>query len=109
MCTSLAYASVFGSYTAWARSTPDWRLLTFLLVMAALLVGSLLVYLVSAIRNRGKPKPERKGPGLLGGFINMGRPGGGVSSGANPGAFALYGREDENQKGPGEQEDPRRR
>ena len=94
----------------WKVELPiDRRMAAFLIVIAALLVGSLLVYLIAAIRNRGKPKVERKGTGLLGGFINMGRPGGGISSGANPGAFALYGHEEENKKAPGEKEDPRRR
>lgn len=73
---------------------PATPVLILLIVLALLLVGSLAVYLVSAIRSRGKPKPERLGHGNLGGMAGYsGRgPGQGGPPGSSPGAFALYGR-----------------
>ena len=106
MLIRASYVSDFVQYTDWARNPPDWRMIAFLIVIAALLAGSLLVYLIAAIR---KPKVERKGTGMLGGFVHTFRPGGGLPPGSSPGAFALFGHEDENKKTPGEEEDPRRR
>ena len=75
-------------------SNMDWPVALLLIVLALLLVGSLVIYLVSAIRSRGKPKPERLGHGNLGGMAGYsGRgPGQGGPPGSSPGAFALYGR-----------------
>ena len=44
----------------------DGRLVLF--IVFAILVILFLFYLISAIRNRGKPKPERHGTGNLGGL-----------------------------------------
>lgn len=90
----------------------DWRITTLLIILGILLVGSLIIYVISAIKNRGKPKPERNGHGNLGGMAGYsGRgPGAGGPAGSSPGAFALYGRKDPNQASQEPQEpDPRRR
>ncbi|MGI5884932.1 MAG: hypothetical protein ACOX83_08215 [Candidatus Spyradocola sp.] len=73
---------------------PSAGMTAFLVVFAVLLVASLTIYIVSAIRNRGKPKPERLGHGNLGGMAGYsGRgPGQGGPPGSSPGAFALFGR-----------------
>lgn len=73
---------------------PDWEILLWIAGMGVLLVVSLTIYIVSAIRNRGKPKPERLGNGNLGGMAGYsGRgPGQGGPPGSSPGAFALFGR-----------------
>lgn len=78
-----------------------------LLVLFALAVLA-LIYLISHLRSRGKPKIERRGTGLAGGFGGFGpmsRFGGGAGPFATPGPLQLYGRED----GRKEPEDPRRR
>ena len=73
---------------------PDWEIIVWIVGTAVLLVVSTTIYIVSAIRNRGKPKPERLGHGNLGGMAGYsGRgPGQGGPPGSSPGAFALYGR-----------------
>ena len=62
-----------------------------LIVLALLLVGSLVIYLVSAIRNRGKPKPDRLGNGnFLGANPGGGRgPAAGGPAGGAPSVFAV--------------------
>ena len=47
---------------------PDWEIIVWIVGTAVLLVVSTTIYIVSAIRNRGKPKPERLGHGNLGGM-----------------------------------------
>lgn len=90
-------------------------IIALLIIIGVLLVVSLVLYAISAVRSarerkQGKLPVERKGTGLLGGFINMGRPGGGISTGCNPGAFMLYGRKDENEiPNEDEEPDPRKR
>ena len=86
----------------------DSRITILLTVLGCLLLGALIVYLISAIRNRGKPKPERHGTGNLGGLggysgrgVGVGRP-----PHSSPGAFALYGR---NRGDCPSDEDPRTR
>ena len=73
------------------------------------LAAALIVYLVSAIRSRGKPKPERRGTGNLGGMGGYSGRGVGVGGPLNssPGAFALYGRKADDSADP--KEDPRRK
>ena len=70
------------------------------------------IYIVQAIRSRGKPKVERKGAGLLGSYGGMGAPGGKPTGagamGGVPGMTALYGRKNAADP-PEEPEDPRRR
>ena len=44
---------------------PDWEIIVWIVGTAVLLVVSTTIYIVSAIRNRGKPKPERLGHGNL--------------------------------------------
>lgn len=69
----------------------DWPVALLLLALGLLLVGSLAFYLVSALRNRGKPKPDRLGNGN---FLGA-NPGGGCGpaaggpAGGAPAAFAL--------------------
>ena len=78
-----------------------------LLVLFALAVLA-LIYLISHLRSRGKPKIERRGTGLAGGFGGFGpmsRFGGGAGPFATPGPLQLYGRE----AGRKEPEDPRTR
>ena len=60
----------------------DSRITILLTVLGCLLLGALIVYLISAIRNRGKPKPERHGTGNLGGL--GGYSGRGVGVGGPP-------------------------
>ena len=78
---------------------PDWEILLWIAGAGVLLVVSLTIYIVSAIRNRGKPKPERLSYGNFGGLAGSGRgPGQGnpagsaTPPGSSPGAFALFGR-----------------
>ena len=72
-------------------SNMDWPVALLLIVLALLLVGSLAVYLVSAIRNRGKPKPDRLGNGnFLGANPGGGRgPAAGGPAGGAPSVFAV--------------------
>ena len=86
----------------------DPRIAALLTVLGCLLLGALIVYLISAIRSRGKPKPERHGTGNLGGMGGYSGRGVGVGGPPNssPGAFALYGRK--NDDAPSD-EDPRTR
>ena len=90
-------------------SNMDWPVALLLIVLALLLVGSLAVYLVSAIRNRGKPKPERLGNGnFLGANPGGGRgPAAGGPAGGAPSVFAVPPKPPR----PGEERepDPRRR
>ena len=76
----------------------------------AILVILFLIYLISAIRNRGKPKPERHGTGNLGGLGGYSGRGVGIGGPPNssPGAFALYGRKKDDESADSE-EDPRKR
>lgn len=48
----------------------------FLICLAALLIVCAVLYLISHIRNRGKPPVERKGANLLGGAYGNGAVGG---------------------------------
>ena len=70
---------------------PATPVLLLLIVLALLLVGSLVIYLVSAIRSRGKPKPERLGNGnFLGANPGGGRgPAAGGPAGGAPSVFAV--------------------
>ena len=90
-------------------SNMDWPVALMLIVLALLLVGSLAVYLVSAIRNRGKPKPDRLGNGnFLGANPGGGRgPAAGGPAGGAPSVFAVPTK----ARRPGEERepDPRRR
>ena len=90
-------------------SNMDWPVALLLIVLALLLVGSLAVYLVSAIRNRGKPKPDRLGNGnFLGANPGGGRgPAAGGPAGGAPSVFAVPPK----ARRPGEERepDPRRR
>ena len=90
-------------------SNMDWPVALLLIVLALLLVGSLAVYLVSAIRSRGKPKPERLGNGnFLGANPGGGRgPAAGGPVGGAPSVFAVPPKPPR----PGEERepDPRRR
>ena len=53
---------------------PDWEIIVWIVGTAVLLVVSTTIYIVSAIRNRGNPKPERLGHGNLGGRARAARP-----------------------------------
>ena len=90
-------------------SNMDWPVALLLIVLALLLVGSLVIYLVSAIRNRGKPKPDRLGNGnFLGANPGGGRgPAAGGPAGGAPSVFAVPPK----ARRPGEERepDPRRR
>ena len=90
-------------------SNMDWPVALLLIVLALLLVGSLVIYLVSAIRSRGKPKPERLGNGnFLGANPGGGRgPAAGGPAGGAPSVFAVPIK----AQRPGEERepDPRRR
>ena len=90
-------------------SNMDWPVALLLIVLALLLVGSLAVYLVSAIRSRGKPKPDRLGNGnFLGANPGGGRgPAAGGPAGGAPSVFAVPPKPPR----PGEERepDPRRR
>ena len=74
-------------------SNMDWPVALLLIVLALLLVGSLVIYLVSAIRSRGKKKPARDALGN-GNFLGV-SPGGGRGPAVGgapfgaPGAFAV--------------------
>ena len=81
----------------------DGRIVLF--IVFAILVILFLFYLISAIRNRGKPKPERHGTGNLGG---LGGYSGRGPPNSSPGAFALYGRK-KNDDSADSEEDPRKR
>lgn len=61
---------------------PDWEIIVWIVGTAVLLVVSTTIYIVSAIRNRGKPKPERLGHGNLGGMA--GYSGRGPGQGGRP-------------------------
>ena len=86
----------------------DGRIVLF--IVFAILVILFLFYLISAIQNRGKPKPERHGTGNLGGLGGYSGRGVGVGGPPNssPGAFALYGRK-KNDDSADSEEDPRKR
>ncbi len=90
-------------------SNMDWPVALLLIVLALLLVGSLVIYLVSAIRSRGKPKPDRLGNGnFLGANPGGGRgPAAGGPAGGAPSVFAVPPKPPR----PGEERepDPRRR
>lgn len=90
-------------------SNMDWPVALLLIVLALLLVGSLVIYLVSAIRSRGKPKPDRLGNGnFLGANPGGGRgPAAGGPAGGAPSVFAVPTK----ARRPGEERepDPRRR
>ena len=90
-------------------SNMDWPVALLLIVLALLLVGSLVIYLVSAIRSRGKPKPDRLGNGnFLGANPGGGRgPAAGGPAGGAPSVFAVPPKPPR----PGEKRepDPRRR
>ena len=90
-------------------SNMDWPVALLLIILALLLVGSLVIYLVSAIRNRGKPKPDRLGNGnFLGANPGGGRgPAAGGPAGGAPSVFAVPPKPPR----PGEERepDPRRR
>ena len=90
-------------------SNMDWPVALLLIVLALLLVGSLVIYLVSAIRSRGKPKPDRLGNGnFLGANPGGGRgPAAGGPAGGAPSVFAVPPK----ARRPGEERepDPRRR
>ena len=90
-------------------SNMDWPVALLLIVLALLLVGSLVIYLVSAIRSRGKPKPDRLGNGnFLGANPGGGRgPAAGGPAGGAPSVFAVSTKPPR----PGEERepDPRRR
>lgn len=70
---------------------PATPVLILLIVLALLLLGSLVIYLVSAIRSRGKPKPDRLGNGnFLGANPGGGRgPAAGGPAGGAPSVFAV--------------------
>ncbi|MGN1248730.1 MAG: hypothetical protein ACI4XW_01540 [Candidatus Spyradocola sp.] len=82
------------------------------ILVGALLATVLVIYLVSAIRSRGKPKVERKGAGLLGSYGGMGaaggKPTGAGAMGGVPGMTALYGKKSPSDP-PEAPEDPRKR
>ena len=90
-------------------SNMDWPVALLLIVLSLLLVGSLVIYLVSAIRSRGKPKPDRLGNGnFLGANPGGGRgPAAGGPAGGAPSVFAVPPKPPR----PGEERepDPRRR
>ena len=88
---------------------PATPVLILLIVLALLLVGSLVIYLVSAIRSRGKPKPDRLGNGnFLGANPGGGRgPAVGGSPFGAPGAFAVP--EQPHRPDEEREPDPRRR
>ena len=88
---------------------PDWEIIVWIVGTAVLLVVSTTIYIVSAIRNRGKPKPERLGNGnFLGANPGGGRgPAAGGPAGGAPSVFAVPPKPPR----PGEERepDPRRR
>jgi len=90
-------------------SNMDWPVALLLIVLALLLVGSLAVYLVSAIRSRGKPKPDRLGNGnFLGANPGGGRgPAAGGPAGGAPSVFAVPPKPP--RPGAEREPDPRRR
>ena len=90
-------------------SNMDWPVALLLIVLALLLVGSLAVYLVSAIRSRGKPKPDRLGNGnFLGANPGGGRgPAAGGPAGGAPSVFAVPTKA--RRPGAEREPDPRRR
>ena len=90
-------------------SNMDWPVALLLIVLALLLVGSLAVYLVSAIRSRGKPKPDRLGNGnFLGANPGGGRgPAAGGPAGGAPSVFAVPTKPP--RPGAEREPDPRRR
>ena len=84
----------------------------FFIALGVLLAAVLVIYLVQAIRSRGKPRIERKGAGLLGSYGGMGAPGGKPTGagamGGVPGVTALCGKKNASDP-PDEPEDPRRK
>ena len=88
---------------------PDWEIIVWIVGTAVLLVVSTTIYIVSAIRNRGKPKPDRLGNGnFLGANPGGGRgPAAGGPAGGAPSVFAVPTKPPR----PGEERepDPRRR
>ena len=90
-------------------SNMDWPVALLLIVLGLLLVVSTTIYIVSAIRNRGKPKPDRLGNGnFLGANPGGGRgPAAGGPAGGAPSVFAVPTK----ARRPGEERepDPRRR
>ena len=88
---------------------PATPVLILLIVLGLLLVGSLVIYLVSAIRSRGKPKPERLGNGnFLGANPGGGRgPAAGGPAGGAPSVFAVPTKPP--RPGAEREPDPRRR
>ena len=90
-------------------SNMDWPVALLLIVLALLLVGSLVIYLVSAIRSRGKPKPDRLGNGnFLGANPGGGRgPAAGGPAGGAPSVFAVPPKPP--RPGAEREPDPRRR
>ena len=65
---------------------PDWEIIVWIVGTAVLLVVSTTIYIVSAIRNRGKPKPDRLGNGN---FLGV-SPGGGRGPAAGGPAGGAY-------------------
>ena len=90
-------------------SNMDWPVALLLIVLALLLVGSLVIYLVSAIHSRGKPKPDRLGNGnFLGANPGGGRgPAAGGPAGGAPSVFAVPPKPP--RPGAEREPDPRRR
>ena len=90
-------------------SNMDWPVALLLIVLALLLLGSLVIYLVSAIRSRGKPKPDRLGNGnFLGANPGGGRgPAAGGPAGGAPSVFAVPPKPP--RPGAEREPDPRRR
>ena len=84
----------------------------FFIALGVLLAAALTLYLVQALRSRGKPRVERKTTGLLagtGGFGYAGKHMGGGPANANaPGMFLINSVKDPNRPD-AEPEDPRTR
>ena len=92
----------YGGKETWYNGLLPW------IIVGAVFAVVITIYIVQAIRSRGKPKIERRGTGLAGGFGGFGpmsRFGGGAGPFATPGPLQLYGRE----AGRKEPEDPRTR
>lgn len=84
----------------------------FFIALGVLLAAALVIYLVQAIRSRGKPPVERKTTGLLsgvGGFGYAGKHMGGGPANANaPGMFLINSAKNTDRPDV-EPEDPHRR
>lgn len=78
-----------------------WLILAIFVVLGAL-------YLVAAIRSRGKPKVERKGIFFGGDCGFHSRCSSGIANGAAPGAFLLFGREKDKSQAESEEQDTRK-